>query len=78
MLIGMENRMKIIKTTEIDMDDCLGFYINLDCVVYEDKNYKYRITKEYYKYDKPEFEKEYFDTLEDAQREFDTLVEEFG
>ena len=74
----MENRMKIIKTTEIDMDDCLGFYINLDCVIYEDKSNKYRITKEYYKYDKPEFEKEYFDTLEDAQKEFDTLVEEFG
>jgi len=60
------------------MDDCLGFYINLDCVIYEDKSNKYRITKEYYKYDKPEFEKEYFDTLEDAQKEFDTLVEEFG
>jgi hypothetical protein len=56
----------------------LGFYINLDCVVFEDKSYKYRITKEYYKYDKPEFEKEYFDTLDDAQREFDILVEEFG
>ena len=70
--------MKIVKTTEIDMDDCLGFYINLDCVIYEDKSNKYRITKEYYKYDKPEFEKEYFDTLEDAQKEFDTLVEEYG
>jgi hypothetical protein len=40
--------MKIIETTEIDMDDCLGFYINLDCIVYENKRYKYRITREYY------------------------------
>jgi len=70
--------MKIKKKTEIDMDDCMGFYINLDLIEYVDKSYKYRITREYYKYDKPEYERDYFDNLEDAQKEFDSQVEEYG
>jgi len=37
--------MKIVKTTEINIDDCLGFYINLDCVVFENICHKYRIRK---------------------------------
>jgi hypothetical protein len=70
--------MRIKKTTEIDMDDCMGFYINLDLVEYQDKSYKYRITRKYYKYDKPEFEKDYYDTLEEAQKELDLQVAENG
>ena len=70
--------MKIIKTTEIDMDDCLGFYINLDCVEYEDGSYKYRIRKEYYKYDITEIEDEFFNTEEESKREYDILIEEYG
>ena len=70
--------MKIVKTIEIDMDDCLGFYINLDCVVYEDGSHKYRIRKEYYKYDVTEYENEFFDTEEEAKREWDIQIEEYG
>lgn len=70
--------MKIKEIIEIEMDDCLGFYINLDCVVYADKSFKYRIRKEYYKYDKPEIEDTYFDTEEASKKEFDLIVEEYG
>lgn len=70
--------MKIRKKTEIAMDDCMGFYINLDLIEYVDKSYKYRITREYYKYDKPEYDRDYYNTLEEAQEEFDLLVEEYG
>ena len=70
--------MKIIETIEIEMDECLGFYINLDCIVYEDKSYKYRIRKEYYKYDKPEIEDTFYVTDEESKREYDLLIEEYG
>ena len=70
--------MKVIEIIEIEMDDCLGFYINLDCIVYTDKSFKYRIRKEYYKYDKLEIEDTFFDTDEESKREFDLIVEEYG
>ena len=70
--------MKVKEIIEIEMDDCLGFYINLDCIVYTDKSFKYRIRKEYYKYDKLEIEDTFFDTDEESKREFDLIVEEYG
>ncbi|QOY52284.1 hypothetical protein [Candidatus Sulfurimonas baltica] len=69
--------MKIKEIIEIEMDDCLGFYINLDCIVYTDKSFKYRIRKEYYKYDKLEIEDTFFDTDEESKREFDLIIEEY-
>ena len=70
--------MKVKEIIEIEMDDCLGFYINLDCIVYTDKSFKYRIRKEYYKYDKLEIEDTFFDTDEESKKEFDLIVEEYG
>ena len=74
----MVSRMKIVKTTKIVMDDCLGFYINFDCATYEDGSYKYRIRKEYYKYYAPEIEDEFFDTEEESKREYGIQIEEYG
>lgn len=70
--------MKIIETIELEMDDCLGFFINLDCIVYEDKSIKYRIRKEYYKYDTKEIKDEFFDTEEESKVVYDSLIEEYG
>jgi len=68
--------MKIVETITIECDDCLGFYIDLECLIYKDKSFKYRIRKEFYKYDQPEFEDEFFDTQEEALKKFELIIKE--
>ena len=68
--------MKVVETILHDSDD-LGYFIDLECYIYEDKSYKYVVKKEFYKYDIPEFEEESFKTYDEAKKYFDDCIKEY-